>query len=42
MPWVPPTEPIYLVTDNAGVYGTQEAIEEYARRVLVEFNVVII
>jgi hypothetical protein len=42
MPWVPPTEPIYLVMDNAGGHGTQEAIEEYTRRALVEFNVVII
>jgi hypothetical protein len=42
MPWVLPTEPIYLVMDNAGGHGTQEAIEEYTRRPLVEFNVVII
>ncbi len=42
MPWVPWTELIYQVMDNAGGHGTQEAIEEYTRRALVEFNVVII
>ena len=41
MPLVPPTEPIYLVMDNAGCHGTQEAIEEYTRRLRNEYNVVI-
>ncbi len=30
--WIPPEESIYLVMDNAGGHGTQEAIEEYTRR----------
>ncbi len=40
--WVPPDEPIYLVMDNAGGHGTQEAREEYTGRLLEEFNIVII
>jgi hypothetical protein len=28
--------------DNAGGHGTQEAIEEYTRRLLEEFNIVVI
>jgi hypothetical protein len=40
--WVPPKESIYLIMDNAGGRGTQDAIEEYTRRLLQEFNIVII
>jgi hypothetical protein len=34
MLWLLPTEPIYLVMDNAGGHETQEAIQEYTRRAL--------
>jgi len=40
--WVPPEEPIYLVMDNAGGHGTQQAREEYTRRLRDDFNIVII
>jgi hypothetical protein len=40
--WVPPAESMYLVMDNAGGHGTQEAVEEYTRRLLEDFNIIII
>jgi hypothetical protein len=42
MPWVPQDETIYLVMDNAGGHGTEEAIGEYTRRMQREFNIEII
>jgi hypothetical protein len=40
--WVPQTELIYLVIDNAGSQWTQEAIEEYTRKALEDVPVVFI
>ncbi len=40
--WIPHKEPIYLVMDNAGGHGTQEARAEYTRRLRDDFNIVII
>ncbi len=40
--WIPPEESVYLVMDNAGGHGTQEAIEEYPRRLLEEFNIIVL
>ncbi len=40
--WIPHEEPIYLVMDNAGGHGTQEARAEYTRRLRDDFNIVII
>ena len=39
--WVPDEDPIYLVMDNAGGHGTDNAKEVYTRK-LLEFNVQII
>jgi hypothetical protein len=39
MPWVPQDETIYLVMDNAGGHGTEEAIGEYTRWMWREFNI---
>ena len=37
--WIPRTDPCYLVMDNAGGHGSNEAIEQYVRRLKDEFNV---
>jgi hypothetical protein len=42
MPWVPEAETIYLVMDNAGGHGTIEAIEQYTRDLLEQYNIEII
>ncbi len=42
MPFVPQDETIYLVMDNAGGHGTEEAIGQYTRRLQREFNIEII
>jgi hypothetical protein len=42
MPWVPQDETIYLVMDNAGGHGTEEAIGQYTRWMQREFNIKII
>jgi hypothetical protein len=31
MHWIPPEQEIYLVMDNAGGHGTEEAVDEYTR-----------
>jgi len=40
--WVPPTEEIFLVMDNAGGHGTEEAIQEYTRILKEKYNIKII
>ncbi len=39
--WVPHDGPIFLVIDNAGGHGMQEARDEYTRRLRDNFNIVI-
>jgi hypothetical protein len=40
--WIPENEIIYLVMDNAGGHGTVEAIEQYTRILLEDYNIEII
>ena len=40
--WVWPTEPIYLVMDNAGGHGTNEAVKKYKDRLKYRYNIIII
>jgi len=40
MHFVDPDEPIYLVLDNAGGHGTDEAIEQYVTLLREEYNVI--
>ena len=40
--WVPKEETRYLVMDNAGGHGTNEAIDEYIKFLKADYNVTII
>ncbi len=40
--WIPPEEQIYLIMDNAGRHGTQQARDQYTRQLQHEYNITII
>jgi len=40
--WIPRSQKCYIVMDNAGGHGTDEAIEEYRKMLLDDFNIEII
>jgi hypothetical protein len=40
MHWIPPEQEIYLVMDNAGGHGTEEAVDEYTRILNEEYNII--
>jgi hypothetical protein len=42
MHWIPPEQEIYLVIDNAGGHGTEEAVDEYTRILNEEYNIIIL
>ncbi len=42
MHWIPPEQEIYLVMDNAGGHGTEEAVDEYTRVLNEEYNIIIL
>jgi hypothetical protein len=42
MHWIPPEQEIYLVMDNAGGHGTEEAVDEYTRILNEEYNIIIL
>ncbi len=42
MNWVPENETIILIMDNAGGHGTIEAIQQYTRHLLENYNIEII
>ncbi len=41
MPWEPQKQPIYLIMDNAGGYGTREAVDQYTKTLWLQFNIII-
>jgi hypothetical protein len=42
MHWIPLEQEIYLVMDNAGGHGTEEAVDEYTRVLNEEYNIIIL
>ena len=40
--WIPITHKCYLVMDNAGGHGTQDAINSYTQKLVDDYNIVII
>jgi hypothetical protein len=42
MHWIPPEQEIYLVMDNAGGHGIEEAVDEYTRVLNEEYNIIIL
>jgi hypothetical protein len=40
--WIPAEEPIYLIMDNAGGHGTNDAIEQYVSALWQSYSVKII
>ena len=40
--WVPATDTIYLVMDNAGGHGTKDAVDQYTKELLDKHNIEII
>ena len=42
MPWVTQEETMYLIMDNAGGHGTNNAIDEYTNRLVEDYNIQII
>ncbi len=39
--WVPPEEEVYLIMDNAGGHGMQQARDQYTRQLQPDYNITI-
>ncbi len=42
MHWIPPEQEIYLVMDNAGGHGAEEAVDECTRVLNEQYNIIIL
>jgi len=40
--WIPATQTIYLIMDNAGGHGTDKAVENYTKELFDEFNIKVV